>query len=110
MKEPELHTQEWRDFQPVLYPESTTEKFRSAIKRAEEQVKERARKNGDKPVKKVDGKALREGNTRSCWWRVGLWRVYYRLGICALTRAENVSRRKARFWLGIQNGCCAITC
>ncbi len=49
MRKPDDGTQEWRDFQPVLDPKSTTKKFRAALKRAEEQVKERAGKKGDKP-------------------------------------------------------------
>ncbi len=44
MKKPKLHTQEWRDFQPVPDPESTTERFRAALKRAEERVKQKAGK------------------------------------------------------------------
>lgn len=44
MKKPELHTQEWRDFQPVLDPEGKIEKFKAELKRAEERVKEKRTK------------------------------------------------------------------
>ena len=44
MKKPKLHTQEWRDFQPVPDPESTTQRFRAAMKRAVERVKQKGRK------------------------------------------------------------------
>jgi len=38
MSEEKLHDQEWRDFQPFPEPESTTEKFRAALDRAQKRA------------------------------------------------------------------------
>jgi len=38
MSEETTHDQEWRDSQPVAEPESTAEKFRAALKRAQKRA------------------------------------------------------------------------
>jgi hypothetical protein len=44
MKKPKLHTQEWRDFQPLTDAESTPQRFKRALTRAEARVKQKGRK------------------------------------------------------------------
>lgn len=44
MKRRKLHTQEWRDFQPVPDAESSPQRFKAALTRAEERVKQKGRK------------------------------------------------------------------
>jgi len=44
MKRPALQTQEWRDFQSAPDPESTPQKFKAALTRAEERVKHKGGK------------------------------------------------------------------
>lgn len=48
MKKHELHDQEWRDFQPVLDPDSSVEDFRVALERAKERVKERVKEQQER--------------------------------------------------------------
>ncbi|MGA2903828.1 MAG: hypothetical protein ABSD98_08350 [Candidatus Korobacteraceae bacterium] len=43
MAKPKLHDQEWRDFQPVSDPESTVEKFKAALERAQARRAEKSK-------------------------------------------------------------------
>ena len=42
MSEETRHDQEWRDSQPVAEPESTVEKFRAALERAQKRADQRS--------------------------------------------------------------------
>jgi hypothetical protein len=51
MKRHDLHSQEWRDCQPLPEPESTSKRFMVALSQAEERIKQKSGKSSSIDLK-----------------------------------------------------------